>query len=148
MSTRNEHLRISTEKLRWRCTAESLGFETTDDIAAGENFIGQERALKALGLGLQLKAPGYNIYVAGPNGVGKTTIVKSLLSRLKDQGPVPPDLICVYNFQRADEPHIMHLPAGQGSALAHDVDEFVTWLQSTLAPSAGEFSRSEERRVG
>jgi lon-related putative ATP-dependent protease len=114
---------------------ESLDFQTTEEIAAITNFIGQERAQKAIALGLQMKAPGYNIFVAGPNGTGKATIVKSFLAGLKDKGLTPPDLLYVHNFERPDEPKLVHLPAGQGKAFANEMAVFVAELQNILAPN-------------
>ncbi len=131
----NYNMEVPLEKLRWRCPAEFLDFQTTEEIAAITNFIGQERAQKAIALGLQMKAPGYNIFVAGPNGTGKATIVKSFLAGLKDQGPIPPDLLYVHNFERSDEPKLVHLPAGQGKAFANEMEVFVAELQNILAPN-------------
>ncbi|MDZ7289625.1 MAG: AAA family ATPase [candidate division KSB1 bacterium] len=132
MTNANDNFEVPLEKLRWQCPAESLNFETTDEIEACTTFIGQERAIKALALGLQLKAPGYNVYVAGTNGTGKTTIAKSMLEQLRDKGPIPPDICYVHNFHRPDEPQVIYLPAGQGTALARDLDELVTLLQKTF----------------
>jgi len=94
MTNTNDSFAVPLEKLRWRCPPESLEFAATDEMTA---FIGQERARRALTFGLQLKAPGYNIYVTGPSGSGKTTLTRSLLNELKGKGPTPPD-ICYPDF--------------------------------------------------
>ncbi|MCI0690820.1 AAA family ATPase [candidate division KSB1 bacterium] len=132
----NYNMEVPLEKLRWRCPAESLDFQTTDEIAAITNFIGQERAQKAIALGLQMKAPGYNIFVAGPNGTGKATIVKSILAELKGKGPIPPDLVFVHNFEYPGEPKLIRLPAGQGKDFANEMDVFIAELQNILATNA------------
>jgi lon-related putative ATP-dependent protease len=132
----NYNLEVPLAKLRWRCPAESLDFQTTDEITALTDFIGQERALKAMALGLGMKAPGYNIFVAGPNGTGKATIAKALLAELQGKGPIPPDLVYLHNFERPDEPKLIDLPAGQGKALAKEMDVFTAELQNILAPAA------------
>jgi lon-related putative ATP-dependent protease len=136
-------MEVPLDKLRWRCPAESLDFQNTEAIAAITNFIGQERALKAIALGLQMKAPGYNIFVAGPNGTGKTTIVKSLLAEQKDKGPVPPDLLYVHNFERPDEPKLVYLPAGQGKDFAKAMEVFIAELQNILAPNAAALAKPQ-----
>jgi len=136
MSTTNGSFEVPLEKLRWRCPEESLEFDTPHDATSGLTIIGQERAVQALKLGLQLQAPGYNIYVAGPSGTGKTTITRSLLNELKSQGATPPDICYVHNFQRPHEPNVVYLPAGRGAALAQDLDELAASLQKAFAANA------------
>ncbi|MGH7600732.1 MAG: AAA family ATPase, partial [bacterium] len=140
----NYNMEVPLEKLRWRCPAEFLDFQTTEEIAAIKHFIGQERAQKALALGLQMKAPGYNIFVAGPNGTGKATIVKSLLAGLKDKGPIPPDLLYVHNFEHPDEPKLIRLPASQGKTFAREMDIFIADLQNLLAANAALASKPQD----
>ncbi len=134
MANTNDIFEVPLEKLRWRCPPESLEFAAADEITG---IIGQERAQRALRFGLQLKAPGYNVYVTGPSGTGKNTLVRSLLSELKGQGPAPPDICYVHNFQRPDEPSVVYLPAGRGAALAQAMDELTALLQKTFATANG-----------
>jgi len=142
----NYTFEVPLEKLRWRCPADSVQYAAAAEMAAGANIIGQERALQALKIGLQLKAPGYNIYVMGPSNSGKTMLVKTLLEELQRQGPVPPDLCYVYNFQNPDAPQALSLPAGRGRALAKDLEELAAALRSAV--ETGEFfkTRGEENR--
>jgi len=44
-------------------------------------LVGQDRAVKALEMGMTIKAKGYNIYVAGESGTGKHTAIMDILSR-------------------------------------------------------------------
>ena len=60
-----EHLRVPAEQLTKVCDPEELGFETTDEVAPLEGTIGQERAVSALEMGLNIDQPGFNIFVAG-----------------------------------------------------------------------------------
>ena len=62
---------VPLHKLRWRCDPDALGFTTTDDLEPLEGILGQERALKALALGVEIAKAGYNIYVCGMAGTGK-----------------------------------------------------------------------------
>ena len=64
----SKHKEVPPEKLRWQCDPNSLDFKTTDELKSTKCIIGQERALKAIKLGLEVKSPGYNIYVAGLTG--------------------------------------------------------------------------------
>ncbi|MEE9169090.1 MAG: AAA family ATPase [bacterium] len=123
---------VPVEKLRWQCDPKSLGIKTTDDVKCCEDTIGQERALRAIKLGLEIKSPGYNIFVAGLTGTGKSTTVKQILEQIDTTGKVPDDTCYVYNFARPDMPKALRLPPGQGIGLAKDMDELISTLRQHL----------------
>jgi len=142
MANTNDSFEVPLEKLRWRCPPESLTFETTNVTNTHVTIIGQERAVQAIKLGLQLRAPGYNIYVGGPPGTGKATITQALLNEHKGKGATPPDICYVHNFQRADEPNLILLPAGRGAALAQAMEELIALVQKACAPNTNGTSKS------
>ena len=93
----------------------NLGFESTAELEPLDEILGQPRAMKALELGLGVRHPTYNIYVAGLNGTGKMqTIRKVLNDRVADTKP-PSDWIYVHNFEETDRPIAVDLASGQGS---------------------------------
>ena len=49
---------LGLEKLRWRCELSRIPFETTAQAQKREGFIGQERALRALKMGVELIRAG------------------------------------------------------------------------------------------
>ncbi len=49
---------VRAENLHTVCDPDSLGFETTDEVAQLEGTIGQERALSALELAVDIDADG------------------------------------------------------------------------------------------
>ena len=67
---------VPAEKLAWRCDLSFLPFSCTADMTPLEDFIGQERAMRAIQFGLGVNKPGFNIFVAGLTGTGKTSIIK------------------------------------------------------------------------
>jgi len=142
MANTNDSFEVPLEKLRWRCPPESLTFETTETNRDPYTIIGQERAVQALKLGLQVRAPGYNIYVGGPPGTGKATITHKLLNEHKGKGPTPPDICYVHNFQRAEEPVLLLLPAGQGATLAMVMEDLIARLQKVCAPNLNGAAKS------
>ena len=107
---------VPVEKLRWRCAPESLPFENTQEIQACSEVIGQERALKAIRLGLEMESLGYNIFVVGLVGTGRNTTIKCLLEEIDKTGRIPDDLCYVNNFKDSDLPKSITLPAGKGKA--------------------------------
>jgi len=114
---------IPAALLRRTWTPEDLNFATTADLAALEGLVGQERAVSALEFGLGIRAPGYNIFVAGPAGTGKTSYSQRLVRLRAATEPVPQDWAYVHNFDHADEPIALAFPAGTGPIFAKEMEE-------------------------
>ncbi len=93
-----------------------LGFEDTSEIEPLDETIGQERAVEALEFGLQMKSPGFNIFVSGPVGTDQGTLVRQMVKRLAQSAPAPPDWCYVHNFQDTSRPTCLSFPAGQGAS--------------------------------
>ncbi len=120
----SENCRVPFEKLRWVCSPESLGFQCTEQLQPLSTFVGQERALRALEFGLDLDRPGYNLFVTGLTGTGKTSAIQRHLQRLIERRKEPASLddCCYrYNFEEPDRPRVLTLPAGQGKTLQQRV---------------------------
>jgi lon-related putative ATP-dependent protease len=128
----NTHDEVPVEQLRWRCDPEGLGFSTTEEVSLSETIIGQERALEAIQLGLDMGSLGYNIFVAGPAGTGRMTTIRYLLSHLEKEGKVPEDRCYVNNFKDSDMPHLISLPAGKGKAFKGDMEELISSLKRNI----------------
>jgi lon-related putative ATP-dependent protease len=128
-------MRVPPEELRWTCPEECLDFDTTKGVAPVEGTIGQDRALRALRIGLELYSPGYNIYVSGLVGTGRSTTVKELLAELSPRCAVPRDRAYVTNFADQDRPRLLTLAPGQAAELKRDMHEFVSGVKRRL-PSA------------
>lgn len=124
----NTELELNPEQLRWRCDPDTLGVETTADIPPCQEIIGQERAIRAIRMGLNLKSHGYNIYLSGLTGTGKTTTVKKLLEQMDSKGPTPDDICYVYNFHDPDSPSSLNFPAGQGKNFVRDMEKMIDSL--------------------
>lgn len=117
---------LSPERLRRKWDPALLGFETTEQLPELEGLVGQERAVAALRFGLSITSSGYNIYVAGPPGTGKSSYTIALARSHAAHQPVPSDWVYVYNFDRPDEPLALELPPGTGRAFAQGMEEVIT----------------------
>ena len=124
--------RLSPDQLRWTCNPNSLPFKTTAEIKADEVIVGQDRAVRALELGLTLQQPGYNVYIAGPVGTGRTTYARKKVQAVAAAKPVPPDWCYVYNFQQPDQPAALSPPAGAGAKFRKDIDELIEELKDAI----------------
>ena len=136
---------LPAAELRWRCSPASLGFRSTAELTPKPEIVGQPRALAALRLGLEIRSPGYNIFVVGLTGTGKTTTICRLFEELRPAGPPPPDLCYVHNFHRPEEPWAIQLPAGRGRAFRRDLHELVEFIRRSL-PEAYESDVYQTRR--
>jgi Cdc6-like AAA superfamily ATPase len=82
-----KHKELKSSDLRWQCNPDIFEFKTTDELEPIEGILGQERALNALRVGMDLRSSGYNIYIAGLSGTGKATTVKKILEKVGSQCP-------------------------------------------------------------
>jgi lon-related putative ATP-dependent protease len=123
---------VSIEKLRWRCDPEALPFKTTESIHPCDEIIGQDRALEAIRLGLDINGIGYNIFVTGLAGTGRFTTIKCLLEEMDKKGKIPNDLCYVNNFKNPDMPHMISLPAGQGDAFKKEMENLIETLKKKI----------------
>jgi predicted ATP-dependent protease len=135
---------LTAEKLRWTCDPSFFSFKSTADIPPLKGIVEQERPTRAIRFGLDITSPGYNIYVSGLTGTGKTTVIKTFLDDIASKMPVPDDWCYVHNFRDPNCPTILNLPAGRAKVLWAEMEEFVRHLKTEI-PKAFESKEYEER---
>ena len=123
---------LSYTELKNGCSADDFSFCSTAELEPLEGIIGQDRAVKAFDFGLHVKIKGYNIYMSGPSGTGKTTYAKASTERLAATEDVPLDWCYVYNFQNPRSPLALSFPAGEGRKFRDDMNELVQLFQTEL----------------
>ncbi len=109
---------LDVTELAWRCPPAWVGYETTDEADAMRDMAGQEPAIAALRLAIRLHAPGYNVFVAGVPGTGRTSTARRILHEEAAAGSVPDDICYVFGFDDARVPSCLRLPPGCGRRLA------------------------------
>ena len=128
MPKNNEH-RVPWQQTCWSCNSEAFGFQCTDELTPLDRLIGQDRAEEALRFGLEVDKPGYNLFVTGLTGTGKTSAIKSHLQMIvgelarQDRRKHISDWCYVYNFDDADRPQVLRLPPGTGKTLRNRLSE-------------------------
>ena len=105
---------LSYRDLKMTCNTNMFKFQTTEELEPITEGIGQERGIKALEFGISANIKGYNLYLEGPSGVGKTMYTKHYLDSIACKEKTPPDWCYIYNFDNPNEPIAISLPAGQG----------------------------------
>ena len=104
---------LTAEDARWRLKGDERIAPTTVGLPPTNGIIGQERALKALKLGLELYSPGYNVFVCGVTGTGRTSTVQRMLAGIRPQCALADDLCYVQNFLEPERPLLIVLPRGK-----------------------------------
>src|SRR3972149_10002143 len=123
---------LSAENPRLVCHPSLIRCETTQELAPLREIIGQERAVRALKFGIGIRERGFNIYVAGFPGTGRTTAVKNFVEEIARVEPVPPDWCYVNNFSNPYDPKAIKLPLGKGKEFRDDVKNLIENIRTAL----------------
>ncbi|MBI2843654.1 MAG: AAA family ATPase [Armatimonadetes bacterium] len=140
-----EHRQLSPEELWHRCDPQQFKFETTEEVPPLEGTIGQERAITAVEFGLGIDTHGFNLFVAGRPGTGKSSSVREIVDTQAREESVPSDWVYVYNFDDPLRPKAMRLSQGRAHEFAHDMDDVVRAARNEL-PRAFESENYEQRK--
>ena len=119
-------------QLKNTCAPETFTFQTTAELETLEGIIGQDRAVKAFDFGLEVKMKGYNIYMSGPSGTGKTTYARNSAEKKAKTEPVPSDWCYVYNFQNPKNPIALSFEPGRGKQFKEDMAKLVSVIKKEL----------------
>ena len=145
MAGSTKSFRVPVKQLRRVCDPRSLKFKTTAELSPLAGTVGQDRAIQAMDFGLSIEAAGFNVYVSGPPGTGRSTELKTQLSHIAAMRPAPRDWCYVFNFRDPARPHALSLPADRGHQLSHDIDELIVGVR-TEVPRAFESDAYIQRR--
>lgn len=138
--------KISRSKLNYNFKAEQLDFDTTEELSAiDEEIIGQNRAADSLDFGMRVDKNGYNIFMVGESGTGKSTYAENMTEEKAAEMEQPKDILYVFNFSEPEEPRVMRVPAGMGNDLKNDMDKIIEELQEEI-PRAFEGEEYEKER--
>ncbi|HYM15744.1 MAG TPA: ATP-binding protein [Dehalococcoidia bacterium] len=142
---RTRPLRVPVKQLRRTCDPRSLKLKTTADVTPLEGTVGQDRAVSAMDFGLSIEAAGFNVFVAGMPGTGRSTELRTQLKRIAQERPAPRDWCYVFNFREPARPRALSLPPDRGHQLSHDVEELVAAVRREV-PRAFESDQYVQRR--
>jgi lon-related putative ATP-dependent protease len=123
---------LQASALRLTCDPKSFKFKNTSEVKPLDTVIGQERAVQAIDFGLNMKDPGYNIFVTGLAGSGKSTIVRDLVNKHAKNLPTPNDLCLVNNFKDEFRPKAIFVSPGKAIELSKKMNRAVESLKKEL----------------
>jgi len=147
-----DDLRLAPTELRLTVDPSRFRFQKTDELAPLEEFVGQERAIRALEFGLSVERPGYNIFVSGLAGTGRTSAIREYvrraIARQQQTGAVrlPDDWCYLYNFRDPDRPRAIRLPRGEGRRLREGLRELLENAQAFIRRAFASEEYEQRRR--
>lgn len=136
--------KLQSDKLYTKCDPQKFSFSSTAELEERLSALGQDRALAAVELGINIQSKGYNLFCLGPEGTGKSSLVKRVLAKEAKSRPTPDDWAYVYNFEEPYKPCAISFPAGTAVNFAKDIDKLVEGF-STNIPAIFE---SDEYKAG
>lgn len=125
-------LALSPDRLYTRCDPASFDFSTTAQLEPIAEAVGQGAALEAVRFGVGIRREGYNLFILGPSGLGKHTLVRAFLESRAAREPVPGDWCYVNDFDHPHKPRALSLPAGRATGFQHGMEQLVEELKSAI----------------
>ena len=127
---------------------DSLQFTTTDEVEPFNGIIGQERALEAIKSAMQIPQKGFNLYIAGTLGIGKTAYALSVVNSLSEKLPVPQDYCYINNFENPNEPIAVCLAPGEGMEFKQDMNRFINSIITRINKElTGDMYEKEKKTI-
>lgn len=127
-----DELRLCSDDLCWRCDPSQFEFASTEELPPLEGIIGQERAMTAIDFGIGIRSRGFNLFILGQPGTGRTSTIKAHLASHAENQPVPDDWCYVHDFIDGTSPEYLRLPPGKGWEFKSDVDNLVERLSKDI----------------
>lgn len=125
------------------CDATVFDFQTTAELTEAAEIVDQSRAIEAMQFGIDIKQPGFNLFVLGEPGSGRHSAVRRMLESKAGGEPIPSDWCYVNNFSEPNMPRLLCLPSGRGAQLKRDMQQFVAELAKAIAAAF----ESDEYRI-
>src|ERR1700726_337642 len=131
-NSNSKYSSLPPEKLRWHCDPARVPFETTAEVEPNLGDMGQERPLRALRMGVELTAPGYNLFVCGLSGTSRGGMIVRMVEEMRLETEPAPDRCYVNNFKNVDRPRLLTLPRGQANAFRKEVESGIDFLRRRI----------------
>ena len=131
--------------LRSTCDPKMFSFKDTSEVNPLEEVIGQERAVQAVEFGLNMKSPGYNIFVTGIEGTGKSTIIRDIVQQYAKKLPTPFDWCMVNNFKDEYRPKAISVPEKKSTRFFKTMNKLIDDLKEEL-PKAFEHDSYQQKQ--
>jgi predicted ATP-dependent protease len=123
---------LQPQQLHHPCDPAQFGFQTTAELQDLTEIVGQVRAMDAVCFGAGIRHDGYNLFVLGPTGIGKRSMVRQFLEKKAKEEHEPSDWCYLNNFTEPHKPQALRLPSGKGTELRVNMEKLVDYLRSAI----------------
>lgn len=139
---------LNSKDLKNECNIDEFKFKKTSELEPFNGIIGQERAMRAIKTAMQIPQKGFNLYLCGNIGIGKTAYALSVVNNLAQTEPVPNDICYIYNFENPNEPISIILEPGMGLEFKRDMNRFISSLLNRLSKElTGDMYEKEKKNI-
>jgi lon-related putative ATP-dependent protease len=136
---------LKLSDLRSTCDPKMFTFKNTSEVNPLDKVIGQKRAVQAIEFGLNMKSPGYNIFVTGIEGTGKSTIIRDIVRQYAKKLPTPADWCMVNNFKDEYRPKAISVTEKKATRFSKTVSKLIDDLKENL-PKAFEHDSYQQKQ--
>lgn len=141
------HALLPTQLYR-RCPLEQLTFNTTQELPDLDEPLGQERAASAIHFGVSMRRKGYNLFVLGPTGGGRHSLVQKLVKSIAADMPAPGDWCYLHNFDNPQKPFAINMAAGTARQLKNDLKHMIDDIATAIpAAFASKVFTAQEKEI-
>jgi predicted ATP-dependent protease len=139
--------KLKADQCRLKIAVDHLQLQTTEDVAPLSGIAAQQRALKALEFGLDIRQPRFHVVAVGDPGAGRTFCARSVAQRIAKARPTPDDLLLLPNPIKPSQPTVLNLPAGEGRPFVDSMEGLHEKLVESLrrVPEGERFKRARAR---
>ncbi|MBM6550284.1 Lon protease family protein [Marinomonas ostreistagni] len=123
----------------------NLPFKKLSELDSLSGILGQERAVEAIQFGVAMHRPGYNIFVMGDSGTGRSSYVTSYLKSEAKRKSAPNEWVYVNNFKESRSPKAIEFAPGQSSEFEQDIRGLIDGLMATF-PAAFEHPNYQQQK--
>lgn len=123
---------LEVGELRWQCCEQQFEFDSTEQLDALDGPIGQERAMTAIDLSLGMPNHGFNLFVTGRTGTGRTSAIRQILEERAKGEPIPEDWCYIHDLDQGASPKAFSVPHGVGKQVQEDMAELIRRLADQL----------------
>jgi lon-related putative ATP-dependent protease len=140
--------KVPVEDLRPLCEPSGIEFESSDQLPSGTRHLGQQRAIDAIRLGIQIESDGHNVFVLGPPGSHRHGLAEELAKEHAAKKKAPNDWCYITNFTNPEKPHTLSFPTGRGEIFRQDMSDLIDELRLSIpATFEGEDYRNQLKAV-
>jgi predicted ATP-dependent protease len=135
-------------------TPEEAEFSYSEEVVAQSQptsfhgqIIGQPRAVTAIEMGIRIPGKGYNIFVTGESGTGRTTAIRKILHDQPFHPEKLQDIAFIHNFIKPEYPSVLYLSPGKGRKLVLAMQDLIRCLKEHIIEriNAGDAVIDEKR---